>query len=54
MRQIARLKQRFLSFTFYNKTQRSYEKIMFVCFLFRLFCGENCMFLLSLHKGRQT
>ena len=52
--QIAYLKQqRFLSFTFY-KTQRSYEKIMCVYFLFHWFSGENCMFLFSLFKGRQT
>ena len=52
--QIACLKQqRFLSFTFY-KTQRSYEKIMCVYFLFHWFSGENCMFLFSLYKGRQT
>ena len=36
-------KQRFLSFTFY-KTQRSYEKIMCLYFLFHWFSGENCMF----------
>ena len=53
VRQIARLKQQhYLPFTFY-KTQRSYEKIMCVYFLFHWFSGENCMFLLSLHKGRQ-
>ena len=27
---------------------------MCVYFLFHWFSGENCMFLLSLHKGRQT
>ena len=54
MRQIALLKkQRFLSFTFY-KTQSSFQKIMCVYFLFRWFRGETCMFLHSLHKGRQT
>ena len=55
MQQIARLKQqRFLSFTFYI-TQRSYEKIMCIYFLFHWFSGENCiMFLFSLHKERQT
>ena len=41
------------SFTFY-KTQRSYKKIMCVYFLLHWFSGENFMFLLSLHKGRQT
>ena len=55
VRQIARLKQqRFLSFTFYI-TQRSYEKIMCIYFLFHWFSGENCIiFLFSLHKERQT
>ena len=54
MRQIARLKQqRFSSFTSY-KTQRSYQEIMGVYFLFHWFSGENCMLLRSLHKGRQT
>ena len=43
----------FLSLTFY-KTQRSYKKFMCVYFLFYWFSGENCMFLFSLHKGRQT
>ena len=52
--QITRLKQQcFLYFTFY-KTQRSYEKIMCVYFLFHWFSSENCMFLFSLFKGRQT
>ena len=46
-------KQHFLSFTFY-KTQSSFQKIMCVYFLFRWFRGETCMFLHSLHKGRQT
>ena len=46
-------KKTFFSFTFY-KTQRSYQKIMCVYFLFHWFSGENCMFLLSLHKGKQT
>ena len=54
MRQIARLKQqRFLSFTFYI-TQRSYEKIMCIYFLFHWFSGENCIaFSFSLQKERQ-
>ena len=52
--QITHLKQQcFLSFTFY-KTQRSYEKIMCVYFLFHWFSGENCMFLFCLHEGQQT
>ena len=54
VRQIALLKQCFLSFTFYI-TQRSYEKIMCIYFLFHWFSGENCIiFLFSLHKERQT
>ena len=43
----------FLSFTFY-KTQRSYEKIMCVYFLFHWLSGENCMLLFSLHNRWQT
>ena len=54
VRQITSLKQQcFLSFTFY-KTQRSSEKFMCAYFLFHWFSGESCMFLFSLHKGRQT
>ena len=45
VRQIARLKQRFLSFTFY-KTQRSYEKIcVFIC----CFIGSAVKIVLYLH-----
>ena len=52
--QIARLKQRFLSFTFY-KTKISYVKIMCIYLLFHWFSGENCIiFTFPLHKGRQT
>ena len=40
VRQIARLKQRYLSFTFY-KTQGSYEKIMCIDLLFHWLSGEN-------------
>ena len=51
MRQIARLKkQRFLSFT--KNTKILLENCVY--FLFHWFSGENSMFLLSLHKGRQT
>ena len=54
VRQIARLKQRYLSFTFY-KTQRSYEKIMCIDLLFHWFSGENSIiFTFSSHKGRQA
>ena len=42
--QIERLKQRFLSFTFY-KTQRSCEKIMCLYLLFHCFSGENCIYI---------
>ena len=34
--------------------QRFNEKIMCVNFLFQWFSGENCMFLFSLHYGRQS
>ena len=45
MWQIARLKQqRFLPFTFY-KTQRSYDKIMFICY----FIGSVVKIVLNLH-----
>ena len=51
--QITRLEQRFLSFTFY-KTQRYYEKIMCIYFLFRWFSGENCIiFTFSLHHSHK-
>ena len=55
MQQIVRLKQqRFLSFTFY-KTQRCYEKIMRICFLFHWFSVENCIiFTFPLHKRQHT
>ena len=44
VQQIARLKQRFLFFTFY-KTQRSYEKIVFICY----FTGSVVKIVLYLH-----
>ena len=43
--QIAHLKQQcFLSFTFYI-TQRSYNEIMCIYFLFHWFSGKNCIFI---------
>ena len=42
VRQITRLKQRSLSFTF-CKTQRSYEKITCIYLIFHWFSGENCI-----------
>ena len=52
VQQTAPLQQQgFSSFTFY-KTQRSYEKIMCVYFLFHWFSGENCLFLLYIKDNR--